>query len=115
VEVALIRKGGEETMNNMKRVLEEYRRGDSHTRLHLFLECRAFRKAFMTIEQEEASVEVPALDEGGRAGQERSTRRWTRKRVEGKPRGMGVRACSSVGLPCPLGFSTKSNPSRNDP
>ena len=41
-------------MKDMKRVLEEYSRGDFDTRLHLFLECRALRKEFMTIEQEEA-------------------------------------------------------------
>mgnify|MGYP000603269935 CR=1 FL=1 len=60
-------------MKDMTRVLEEYRRGDFYTRLHLFLECRALRKAFMTIEQEEASAEVPAAEESGRAGQGRST------------------------------------------
>jgi len=60
-------------MKDMKRGLEEYRRGDLDTRLHLFLECRALRKEFMTIEQEEASAEVPAAEEGERAGQGRST------------------------------------------
>lgn len=60
-------------MKDMKRVLEEYKRGDFQTRLHLFLECRALREEFMAMEQEEASAEVRATEEAGRAGHGKST------------------------------------------
>ena len=42
-------------MRTTESILEEYRKGDFERRLSLFLECRALRRAFIEIEQDETS------------------------------------------------------------